>query len=165
MSDNTRIDEPTISFDGRSYMISELVDRVRELTPLTRDDVRAILREEVRKLHREIEVGQACTRTNLEPLLSDVGELLGAMEAVGDLLDGTSKLSDGLSKLLDVLAIRASLRSSSKVSGIAGVGSGVQVAHDSSPSVDGCGSPTVGDGQAAGAAESAPAADTDGGVA
>ncbi|MDZ7910440.1 MAG: hypothetical protein U5O16_01115 [Rhodococcus sp. (in: high G+C Gram-positive bacteria)] len=81
-----------------------------------------------------------------------VAELLGSSHRFGKLLERIAEQTDGLGKLADPVVVRDVLGSVSSDGSVLRDFGGLVKAHDSSPSVDGTGSATVGDGVDAGAA-------------
>ena len=152
-----KLGTPTVSFDGQTFTIPQLIETVRRLmaknatrtdNPLTHNDVRAIVSEEIgTALRAGFERLQSTTK------LDDL-HLCGSCKCEATVGDRVQRLllasvqQESTDKALQLLRSHGFFGDVDS--------SGV---HNSSPSVDGGSSPTVGDGEVAGVEHTAPATD------
>ncbi|MDV2477209.1 hypothetical protein F8M49_21050 [Rhodococcus zopfii] len=147
MSSNLSVGAPTITIDGNTYTIPELIARVRNTTPLTHDDIRTIVREELQvspaigELHDLLQIRNSTLDISNRPTSVDCN-----LEQGIDQRSATLKnLREGLIGILQELSSDR-LVSGQRSQSLSKTG----VLHETSPSADDVGAHSVGDRPAVG---------------
>ncbi|MBM4551537.1 hypothetical protein GS445_18075 [Rhodococcus hoagii] len=125
--------------------------------PLTHDDLRAIVREEMGQEWKHFRYCQADALGAIDTIARNARDLNSAIGSLGELLNGLREALDCFGEAPHRVVIGSRLGADGGARRVASMAGGVAVGHEISPLVDGCGHRTVRDSWIAGAEIDAPA--------